>query len=275
MSIPYLPLYVADYEADTAHLSIEEDGAYTRLLRLCWRTPGCSVPDDADWIMRRLRVTRSEYDRVVEPIIAEFFQRAKGRVFSPRLQREKDRIESVSQKRSEAGKKGGRPAKSLNNNNSYESRAKANGKHLEPEPEPEPEGKKEPYGSQHFAPPIDETAQAVSAYNTAAARVGWPSVQKLSPARRSALKGRLSDCGGVTGWEVALSKAEASDFLRGSTGWLPNFDWITKQANFTKLMEGNYDNRSANNSTGSANSGSRRGPHHSLMAGFAAVANRE
>ena len=32
--IPYLPLYVNDFEGDTAHLSLEEDGAYNRLIRL-------------------------------------------------------------------------------------------------------------------------------------------------------------------------------------------------------------------------------------------------
>ena len=34
MRTPYFPLHVADYEAKTAHLTIEEDGAYMRLLRL-------------------------------------------------------------------------------------------------------------------------------------------------------------------------------------------------------------------------------------------------
>ena len=40
MKVPYFPLYIADYDSKTAHLTLEEDGAYLRLLRLCWRTPG-------------------------------------------------------------------------------------------------------------------------------------------------------------------------------------------------------------------------------------------
>lgn len=35
MGLPYFPLYVDDYEADTPHLTLEEDGAFSRLLRLC------------------------------------------------------------------------------------------------------------------------------------------------------------------------------------------------------------------------------------------------
>ena len=137
MAIPYIPLYVADYEADTAHLTIEEDGAYNRLLRLCWRSPGCSLPDDPKWIMRKMRVTPDDYYRVVEPLLDEFFTRGMGRVFSARLQREQQRIEETSRKRSEAGQKGGRPAKILKNNKTCKSLAKAKEKHLEPELKPE------------------------------------------------------------------------------------------------------------------------------------------
>lgn len=135
MSIPYLPLFVADYEADTAHLSVEEDGAYMRLLRLCWRTPGCSIPDDPVWIMRRLRVTREEFERAVQPVLDEFFDSAKGRLFSARLCDEHARIEATAKKRSAAGRKGGRPAKALKTGPNDESPAEANGKQPELEPE--------------------------------------------------------------------------------------------------------------------------------------------
>jgi uncharacterized protein YdaU (DUF1376 family) len=53
MSLPYFPMYPSDFEAKTSHLTLLEDGAYNRLLRLCWMTPGCSIPADEAWIMRR------------------------------------------------------------------------------------------------------------------------------------------------------------------------------------------------------------------------------
>lgn len=87
MSVPYYPMYPADFEADTSHLTLEEDGAYNRLLRLCWMTPGCSLPDDPAWIARRMRLTISEYERVVEPLISEFFRRKGGRISSPLLEK--------------------------------------------------------------------------------------------------------------------------------------------------------------------------------------------
>lgn len=131
MSIPYLPLFVADYEADTAHLTMAEDGAYMRLLRLCWRTEGCSIPDDPDWIMRRLRVDREEYERIVQPVLNEFFKRRRGRLYNARLSREHARIKTVSQTRSESGRKGGRPRKPLKDNDNEESKRLAKEKQNE------------------------------------------------------------------------------------------------------------------------------------------------
>lgn len=135
MSIPYLPLFVADYEADTAHLTTAEDGAYMRLLRLQWRTAGCTLPNDHAWIKRRVRCTDDEWTDLYFPMLEEFFKVREGRVFQPRLMEEFERVNATSKKRSDAGRKGGRPRKSLKNNETGESPAKANGKHLEPEPD--------------------------------------------------------------------------------------------------------------------------------------------
>jgi uncharacterized protein YdaU (DUF1376 family) len=139
VSIPYMPLYIADYEADTAHLSPEEDGIYTRLLRLCWRTPGCSVPDDAEWLARKMRVTPEYLAERVQPIIAEFMKSEKARLFSPRLSAEFERITRTAEKRREAGKKGGRPVNGVEitgfsvkaGESKPRSKTKANGKHLD------------------------------------------------------------------------------------------------------------------------------------------------
>jgi uncharacterized protein YdaU (DUF1376 family) len=133
-------MYPADFEADTSHLTLEEDGAYNRLLRLMWMTPGCSLPDDPAWIARRMRVTAEVYEKVIAPLMAEFFKRANGRVYSPRLRKEWEKVDETSRRRSEAGKKGGRP-KAIENKQ-HEQKAgfdfdKAGPKQPEPEPDRE------------------------------------------------------------------------------------------------------------------------------------------
>lgn len=107
----------------------------------------------------------------------------------------------------------------------------------------------EPYGSLSEPSPANDLSHAVSRYNAAASAAGWPQVQKLTPQRSKQLRARLRDCDGLDGWEEALRRAFDSDFLCGRTSkaWTGfGFDWMTKQTNFTKLTEGNYDNRTGN-----------------------------
>lgn len=46
-------------------------------------------------------------------------------------------------------------------------------------------------------------------------------------------------------FKIAFEKAENSKFLRGeiSIGWRASFDWIIKEHNMRKILEGNYDDR--------------------------------
>jgi uncharacterized protein YdaU (DUF1376 family) len=144
MSHPYIPLYVDDYEAATTHLTAEEDGIYSRLLRLCWRTPGCSLPNDPAWIARRIRVTADDFERVVKTILADFFTLSRGRYVQRRLKREYDTISRKKAARVNAGKMGG-TAKALKTKETAPSNATVlpTDTRAFPEPEPEPEKKEE------------------------------------------------------------------------------------------------------------------------------------
>ena len=269
MSLPYFPMYPTDFEAKTSHLTLAEDGAYNRLLRLMWMTPGCTLPADDAWLIRRLRVDAQTFDEVVRVVLHEFFTVKNGRLSNAKLSRIFAETSVAHQKRVSAGSKGGK-AKALKTLDSGSSNDKAMPKQPEPEPEPELDIRKKEDTDVSCAitpPAIDEIAKAVTAYNDAADRAGWPKVQKLSPARRQALRGRLKDAGGIEGWEHALTKAEGSSFLTGQTSkpFLASFDFITKSGNFIKIMEGNYDDR--NNSSGSAGPNSRQ-------TGFASAAGR-
>lgn len=96
-----------------------------------------------------------------------------------------------------------------------------------------------------------ELGDAVEAWNAMAKRTGLPAVQTFTEKRRRALKGRLAECGGLDGWRSAMERVEASPFLRGERSgnghdrWRATFDFVVTQGNFTKLMEGNYDDRQA------------------------------
>lgn len=125
MSLPYLPLFIDDYDAATAHLTPAEDGIYCRLLRLCWRSPQCDIPDDPTWIARHLRISIEDFHTVAKPVISEFFATKNGRIFQKRLLAEWECAKEKHSNRVKAGKKGGRPAKPLKTNETGKSNAKA------------------------------------------------------------------------------------------------------------------------------------------------------
>jgi len=131
MQFPYLPLWVGDYEVDTSHLTLAQDGAYTRLLRLCWRSPNCSIPDDPDWIRTRMRVDMKTYVEVVDPILREFFHRRHNRWMQKRLTQEWLRVSEQFQKKSHAGILGAR-AKALKRNASGSTNEQPMNKQSEP-----------------------------------------------------------------------------------------------------------------------------------------------
>ena len=91
----------------------------------------------------------------------------------------------------------------------------------------------------------EETTLALEAYNATAEQIGLPKAQKLTDARKSKLKARLKDCGGLEGWNYALMKVRENPFLCGdnSRGWRVDFDFLLTQSRFVKLMEGGYDQR--------------------------------
>lgn len=133
MSLPYFPFYPKDYEAKTAHLTLAEDGAYMRLLRLAWMTPGCSLPDDDAWIKRRMRVSDAEFASVVKVVLDEFFVRKSGRLISQKLTDEYQKTDVAHAKRVLAGSMGGK-AKAANLKDKQSSNAVAMLKQPEPEP---------------------------------------------------------------------------------------------------------------------------------------------
>lgn len=71
-----------------------------------------------------------------------------------------------------------------------------------------------------------------------------PSVKSLSETRKKAIKARLKSYT-LEDLKEAFEKAEASDFLRGKNdrNWQATFDWIMKDANLAKILDGNYDNK--------------------------------
>ena len=73
--------------------------------------------------------------------------------------------------------------------------------------------------------------------------VSLPRAKCLSDARRKAIKARLNTYT-IDDLKRAFEKAEASSFLKGANdrNWRATFDWLLKDSNIAKVLDGNYDN---------------------------------
>lgn len=76
--------------------------------------------------------------------------------------------------------------------------------------------------------------------------VSFPRVTTISDARKKAISARLKTYT-IEDFEQTFKKAESSSFLKGKNerNWSANFDWMIKDANMAKILDGNYDNRQA------------------------------
>ena len=70
--------------------------------------------------------------------------------------------------------------------------------------------------------------------------VSYPRIRSLSDARKKAIKARLKSYT-QEDFKTLFENAEASSFLKGTEGgWKASFDWLIKEANMLKVLEGNY-----------------------------------
>lgn len=76
----------------------------------------------------------------------------------------------------------------------------------------------------------------------------YPKVRSLSEERKKAVKARLRTYG-IDKIKEVFRKAENSSFLKGKNNrnWTATFDWLMKDSNFAKTLDGNYDDKKQQN----------------------------
>ena len=74
--------------------------------------------------------------------------------------------------------------------------------------------------------------------------VSFPRLYKLSESRKKAIKARLQTYS-VEDFQRMFEMAEGSSFLKGTNNrnWPATFDWMVKDANMAKILDGNYQDR--------------------------------
>lgn len=80
----------------------------------------------------------------------------------------------------------------------------------------------------------------------------YPRVVKLTEGRKKAISARLNSGYTVEDLEKAFQMAENSPFMKGKNdrNWKADFDWIMKDSNLAKILEGKYNEGSGKDETG-------------------------
>lgn len=99
-----MPFYTDSYLGDCWHLSDAEHGRYLLLLILMWQSPQCRIPNDHDWIARKLKRTLDEVESDLVPLITEFCETDGNWITQKRLQQEFKYVSAKSKTQSERAK---------------------------------------------------------------------------------------------------------------------------------------------------------------------------
>ncbi len=117
---PAFQFYPKDFLTDTnvVAMTLQECGAYIRLLCLCWLER--SLPVEMAMLARLCRVSPACFTKLW-PALAPCFREVDGRLIQPRLERERQKQDTWRELKAAAGRQGGRP----------KSTPKAHGKHTQ------------------------------------------------------------------------------------------------------------------------------------------------
>lgn len=255
-ALPYMQLYVADYLADTAHLTTEEHGAYLLLLFNYWQT---GKPLRAE---RLAAVTRLPNERwiAVERTLADFFYLQDGLWINDRVERDLEAVKSKSIKASDAGKASARAKASRKQglvdgcSADVEADVQRNVNHTEADTEADTV--KSSCDRQAESPKPDDVpkqktpikyAQVQESFNRICGEY-FPRCLAMSKKRKALIVAASSieldgqmpfKEHGLDFWEAYFSECVKNPHWRGSNdrGWRANFDFVLRPDNVIKVLE--------------------------------------
>lgn len=247
----WLPLNVGDYLKDTMHLSRADHGAYLLLIMHYWMRQG-PIPDDPEYIRSVTKCDVRTYTKMIRSI-APFFDIRDGYWHHRRVDR--DIAEAAERKEKQRARTAAatkaRQKKAAQKDNVTKDVTVNGTESSSPSPSPSKESPSLRSGVSKRGPPVAkangvapwEIQQAVDLWNGLADDIGLPRCAKLTKDRRTKLRNRIRDAGGLPGWQKALEKIRGDPFFRGDNkrGWRCGIDFLLRESSFTKLMEGYYD----------------------------------
>jgi uncharacterized protein YdaU (DUF1376 family) len=261
-ALPYMQFYVADYLADTMHLSAEEHGAYLLLIFNYWQT-GKPIQKS-----RLAKIARMPSDRWTnaEGALSEFFRDADGCWKHDRIEADlQAAIESQAQ-RAAAGKASAEARKaakrellknqindrsttvenSFNENPTNKEENRVESKETTPSSGDDAADQKP--APVHKAPEPEHQAIA-DIYNEMLGEF-LPEVLKINKKRKNMINARWkevfgkdsrgNDLGFWRRYFLHVSRSKSLTGTKDGFNWRPGFDWLLNESNMTRVIEGEF-----------------------------------
>jgi uncharacterized protein YdaU (DUF1376 family) len=269
MASPYMPLYIADYMADCAHLETLEHGAYLLLIMNYWQR-GKPLPND-DAKLSKIVNLRIDKWKKIKNIISEFFIVNETEWTHARIEEELSIFREKSEKARLAGQKSGEKRRDKKGTNVQQplneclTSVEQTLNHTDTDTDTYKETQKEKAqalpASEHSldandsaSDPADEKLKKQNAcpYDDIIALY-----HKLCPlntvmrertkTRDDHLRARWREYPDLAWWEQFFDIVAESKFLTGRVStpgrrpFVADLPWLTKPENFVKVLEGKYD----------------------------------
>ncbi len=249
----WMPLYVADYLADTSRLTTEQHGAYMLIIMDYWRN---GAPPDDDGVLSSITKLPIQQWRKHAAALRVFFSVCDGVWSHKRIDEERQKASGISAKRTEAANRGasarwGKTMPIAMPNGMPEAQQTVwQNDAPSPSPNTSPIGDGAPKPSFAADEPLLDNCphqQIVGLYHE-----HLPSairVREWTPARAQALRARWREKPqrqNLEWWKRFFGYIAESDFLMGRThsnGRKPfeiDLEWICQSKNFVKIIEGKF-----------------------------------
>jgi len=249
-ALPYIQLYVADYLADTAHLTTEQSGAYLLLIFNYWQR-GQALSNANERLASICRLSADAWEKA-KPVLSEFFDIEGDTWYHPRIEADLVAVAEKSRKASDSSKRRF-VVRSTNDDRSLNQADKEADTDTEEKICTSKEvlvlaSEDNTSGREGKRPDRDSipVKQIVDLYHELLPALRR--VDKITSARRSHIQQRWrDDLPTLDAWRNYFLDVASTPFLLGrgpprSNGkpWRADLEWLCKEGNFAKVSEGKY-----------------------------------
>ena len=229
---PAFQFYAGDFLSDlkVASMNMEERGIYITLLAYSWLENG--LPDNPEKLAR-LCGNPDGWESSWLTVGECFFLADDGKLYNSKMEEIREELISYKNKMSSAGKKG---MESRWKNNLVKTKLKQGYNSSSSTSTSTSTSTKKKKDSTPYKGIVDKFNDTCGDY--------LPKVTKVTESRKRQMRKLWHDVEGD--FRGFFDKVASSDFLCGTgdnSNWKANFDWVIKESNRVKIMEGVYDNK--------------------------------